>query len=286
MTSAGKALGVALWVTIVLPGMAAAQGDLPKLVSLDFCADQFAMALASPDQVMGLSPGAGKVDSFYRARAHLYAEFGGTTEEVLQMEPALVIRTWRGDTRSLRLFRQQGIAVVSATYGIGPETIFGDLEAMGRAMGVPEKTSTLVAAYRARLARLRAQPRTDMRAAYVTASGFSAGEDTFINDVILLAGFDSLAAELGLKGWTPVPLEAFVMDPPDLIIASFFDLEDRQPAGWNLDRHPRFAKLMKDIPTIIVPSRYLSCSGFFFVDAAAYIREQAIALGLFRREQP
>ena len=38
------------------------------------------------------------------------------------------------------------------------------------------------------------------------------------------------------------------------------------------DRHNSLIKMMKNIPTVNIPSSYLSCNGLFIVDAAEHIR--------------
>jgi len=264
----------------LFPAAVTAQDAKPQLISLDYCSDQFALALADPDQILGLSPEADAVHSFLREKAHGLPNFSGSTEEVLLLNPDLVLRAWRGGQRSIDLFQAQGMTVASTQLGSDPETILGNLSYMGQAMKQEEKTDALLQDYRARLQALNNQPANDLRAAYVTTSGFSAGAGTFVDTVIQLAGIRTLSAEVGVKGWASMPLEAFVMDPPDVIIASFFDLEGKPSADWNIVRHPRFAAMMETIPVIIVPGRYLSCNGFFFIDAAEYIRNQAISLGI------
>jgi iron complex transport system substrate-binding protein len=247
---------------------------------MDYCADQFALALADPEQVVGLSPEADDIHSFYRERAHLFPQFGGTIEEVLKLDPDLVLRSFRGDAHALELIDQQGIEIASTLYTGRTDAIFDNLAHMGAAMGQGHKTETMVADYRKRLAALQQGKPTGLRVAYITASGFTAGTSTYINSVIELAGFRSVSAEVGIEGWSPMPLESYVADPPDLIIASFFDLQNRSPDVWTIVRHPKFSEMMAGIPVIYIPGRFVACSGYFFIDAAEFIRTEARKLGL------
>ena len=259
---------------------ASAFAGSPKLVSLDFCADQFALALADDEQIIALSPDAAEAFSFYRDRAAGKPTFDGSAEDILLMAPDLALRSYWGDARALDLIRRNGTEVVNATYGGTLDYIYDNLRGVGEAIGQPQRAASLVAAYERRLATLQSHEPNGLRAAYVTLSGFSSGQDTFVNEAIELAGFSTIARELGETGWGPIPLEAFVLNPPDVLIAGFYDLETAKRVGWSRSRHPRFGAMLDGIPAIYVPSRYLSCNGFFFIDAAEYIREEAIRLGL------
>ncbi|MCC6788878.1 MAG: ABC transporter substrate-binding protein, partial [Hyphomonadaceae bacterium] len=46
-----------------------AQAEPRRIVSLDYCADQFVLALADREQVAALSVGARRDDSYFRDRA-------------------------------------------------------------------------------------------------------------------------------------------------------------------------------------------------------------------------
>jgi iron complex transport system substrate-binding protein len=254
--------------------------DKPSLVSMDYCSDQFALALADPEQVIGLSPEADDVHSFYRDRADQFRQFDGSVEQVLHLQPDLVLRSYRGNALALELMQRLDIKIVSTAYSGERDIIFDHLEQMGAAMGQVEKTEALVADYRQRLAALQQVEPVAVRVAYITASGFTGGASTYVNSVIELAGFQSISVEVGVDGWAPIPLEAYLANPPDLIVASFFDLGNMPPDVWKIVRHPKFGALMADIPTIYIPGRYFSCSGYFLIDAAEFIRQQAQALGV------
>ncbi len=283
MNKAAHSLLVGLCAATFITSVVAAE-DKPRLVSMDYCADQFALALADPEQVVGLSPEADDIHSFYRHRAHLFPQFGGSIEEVLKLDPDLVLRSFGGNAQGLELIAQQGIQIISTLYTGKPDEIFDNLAHMGAAMGQVARTKAMLADYRQRLDALRKHNQQGLRVAYITSSGFTGGTSTYINSVIELAGFRSVSSELGIDGWMPIPLESYVTNPPDLIIASFFDLQNRPPDVWKIVRHPKFSEMMAGIPTIYIPGRYLACSGYFFIDAAEYIRAEAKKLGLLNPE--
>lgn len=123
-------------------------------------------------------------------------------------------------------------------------------------------------------------PRLALTAAYVAPGGITAGSGTFVDEIIGAAGFDTSASILGLEGWRPLPLEAMVRQPPDVIIASFFDLKQAKASNWSVARHARVRDMLERTPTIYVPGRYFSCNGLFFSDTVAFIRGEAERAGL------
>lgn len=278
MGRAVKVTGV-IWFILSVVGAARAD-ELPRVASLDYCADQYVLAVADPAQVLALSLEAADVHSFYRDRAKGLPVVRADAESVLAMEPDLVIRNWGGDLRMLALLDRAGIKVMTATYGGGPDVMLSNLRRFADAMGRAEEAEALIARTRKNLETAIGAPRLGLTAAYVAPGGITAGVGTFVDEIINAAGFETSASKLGFKGWRPLPLEAFVSDPPDVIIASFYDLKQAKASNWSVARHARVREMLETTPTIYVPGRYFSCNGLFFADTVAFIRKEAERTGL------
>ncbi|PCI49964.1 MAG: hypothetical protein COB49_04455 [Alphaproteobacteria bacterium] len=259
---------ILLSVAAFLP-LSYAQGK-PKAVSLDYCADQFILSLADRDQIMALSREAIEEHSFYKDKAQGLPLFRATSEEVLHMAPDVVIRNW-GGPKMLPLLTRANIPVASAEYGTDTEILYKNMRRMGAALQQADRAEHMIKNHQDRLAALTNRPGRNLRAAYMAPGGITAGKNTFVNDIIKLAGLASLSEELDLTGWQPLPLEALIQNPPDIIIGSFFNQENIHISNWSLMRHGRIRQMLNTIPTIMVPGRYLSCNGIFSVDAAEYI---------------
>ncbi|UTW55928.1 ABC transporter substrate-binding protein [Kordiimonas sp. SCSIO 12610] len=252
-----------------------------KTVSTDYCADQFVLALADKSQIKAVSKEALDAHSFHRDRARYVPTFGGSAEEILMQESDTVVWSWRGGANVNKLFARTGTTAVQVDYALSADDVFRNVSKIAGALGKVAEGEVMITDYKARLLTLKGMPKTKLKAVYVTQGGFTAGLGTFVDNVIKLSGFDTVADEMKINSWQPVPLEALVLNPPDVIIGSFFDLTTSAKSQWGLTRHPLLNKMMQEIPTILVPSKYLSCNGFFFVDGAEYIREEASKLGLF-----
>lgn len=248
----------------------------PKIVSLDYCADQYVLALADRNQILALSQDADKGHSFHKDRALGLPKFHSTMAEVIALQPDVAVQSWRVTDRIENMITRIGTKLVVPKYGSDPEIVIGNVRLAGQRFDQKKRAATLIDNYRSRLKNLRAVPRIPLRAAYVTPGGFTAGIETFVDEIIQLAGFSSYAASRGLINWQPLPMEDLLIDPPDLFIASFFDTSLATQSGWSIARHNRLYQMLQDIPTIYLPGRYLSCNGLFLVDAAERIRSAAI----------
>ncbi len=277
MTNAATALTKTILLSVAALLFLAAPAETrsrPKAVSLDYCADQFLLSLADRQQIMALSRDAVESHSFYRDRAQGLPLFRATSEEVLHMSPDIVMRSW-GGYDMLPFLARADIPVMSARYGTGPEVLYDNMRLFGAALVQTERTETMIRDHQERQAALKARASAGgpkLRAAYIAPGGVTAGADTFVNDIIRLAGLVSVAEEFGLTGWQALPLESLIQNPPDIIIGSFFNQKNIHVSNWSLTRHRQVRKMIADIPIIVVPGRYLSCNGIFSVHAAEYIQ--------------
>jgi len=254
---------------IFMAGNSLAQA--PRAVSIDYCADQYLLALAGPEQIIAVSKSATDQHSFYRERAVNVDKFNGTAEEILTMKPELVIAT-NGAYNVLSVLNYYEIKSVVPKSGNDPDTVYENLRLYAKALNRQAIAENMIDDYKKRVADLKKNHPRDITVAYLTPSGFTAGTGTFVDDIIKLAGLDSFAEKNKLQGWQSLSLELMIKNPPDMIISSFFDQDDVHVSHWSLTRHPRIMELMVNIPTVAVPGDLLSCSGLFSIEAAEYIR--------------
>ena len=254
----------------------------PGFVSIDFCADQFLLALADKSDIQAVSFEGPLPRSFYADRAQGLATVRGVMEEILLMRPRLVLRTWRGGPRATEIMDSASIASFQPPFAYSIESNLDAFLVVGEKLGQTARAEKYVAAQKQRIAALRVLPKSAAKAVYMTPSGFTAGTGTFVDNIIKLAGFGSVAAEAGIISWAPLPLEKIVLSPPDFVIAAFFGDDDVLVSHWSSGRHGVYKRLMGDLPVINIPSSYLSCSGAFAADAAEFIRAEADKLGLLK----
>lgn len=237
-----------------------------RIVSLDYCADQFVLALADRGQIAALSRGSRRDDSYYRTRAAGIRQTRGTLEEVLALRPDLVVRNWGGPWDAEQAYARFGVPVLQ----VGDTPTFAqareDVLDAARAMGQSARGEAIARDLDARLARLRSTaPADPPPMMYLSAGGAVAGSDTMMDAVIAAAGGRNVHAG---ASWTVLPLERLVETPPALIALGFFDTGRTAMNAWSPSRHPALRRALARARTVSLPPAAISCQAWYAIDAA------------------
>lgn len=264
------------WVlcAFALAFASAAEAAPRRVVSLDYCADQFVLALADRDQIAALSRGSQRDDSYFRDRARGIRQTRGTLEEVLALQPDLIVRNWGGPWDADRVYARFGVPVLQ----VGDATDFNlareDVREAALALGHSARGEVIVADLDARLARLAASaPPARPEVMYLSAGGAVAGRGTMLDAVISAAGGRNLHTG---ESWAVLPLERLVQAPPALIALGFFDHGRTRMNAWRPTRHAAVARALDRAETVSLPLASVSCETWLAIDAAERI---AAALG-------
>jgi len=261
-----------LIAAIALACAPAAHAEPRRIVSLDYCADQFVLALADRDQIAALSRGALRDDSYFRARATGIRQTRGTLEEVLALRPDLVIRNWGGPWDAQQVYARFGVPVLQV--GDTPDfaAARADLLDAAQSLGHPERGAQFARDLDTRLARLSAQ-RSGAPVMYLSGGGAVAGQGTMMDAMITAAGGRNVRTE---ASWQVLPLERLIETPPALIALGFFDSGRDRINAWSPSRHPALRRALANARTVSLPPATISCEAWYAIDAAEII---AAALG-------
>lgn len=240
-----------------------------RVVSLDYCADQFVLALADRDQIAALSRGSRREDSYYRDRAAGIRQTRGTLEEVLALRPDLVVRNWGGPWDAEQVYARFGVPVLQ----VGDTPTFADARAdlldAANTLGQPARGEALARDLDARLERLRASARsTRPPVVYLSAGGAIAGSGTMMDSIIAAAGGRNLRTE---ASWQVLPLERLVETPPALVALGFFDSRREHVNAWSPSHHPALRRALEHARTVHLPPAAISCEAWYAIDAAEQI---------------
>lgn len=255
-------IACALVVFLALPAWAAPQ----RIVSLDYCADQFVLALADRGQIAALSRGSRRDDSYYRARAAGIPQTRGTLEEVLALRPDLVVRNWGGAWDAEQAYARFGVPVLQV--GDAPDFAAArdDLLDAAEALGQPARGQAIARDLDLRLARLReSAPGARPAVLYLSAGGAVAGAGTMMDAVIAAAGGRNVNRA---ASWTLLPLERMIDTPSALIALGFFDTGRTAMNAWSPSRHPALRRALTHARTVSLPAATISCEAWYAVDAA------------------
>ncbi|MGE0597672.1 MAG: ABC transporter substrate-binding protein [Hyphomonadaceae bacterium] len=269
MRSKGVLLVRYLFCAFALAFASPVWGAPQRVVSLDYCADQFVLALADRAQIAAVSRGAIRDDSYHRARAEGLPRTRGALEDVLALRPDLVVRNWGGPWDAEAVYARFGVPVLQV--GDTPDfaAARADLIDAARVLGHAARGETLAHDLDLRLARLAAAaPAREPGVMYLSSGGAVAGSGVMMDAVISAAGGRNIWQG---QSWTVLPLERMVTTPPALIALGFFETGRTRVNAWTPSRHPAVQRALAHALTVSLPAAAISCEAWYAIDAAEAI---------------
>ncbi|WDI32426.1 ABC transporter substrate-binding protein [Hyphococcus flavus] len=261
-------------IIIIVAALVSSAAASPRVISLDYCSDQYVLKLADKEQIIAVSRGADKDYSYMRDEAKNHKRIRPSPEEVLILEPDLVIRQWGGGVGATETLSQFGAKVVSLGY---PEDFGGvkaNIRMVASALDQVDRGEQLIDEMQSRLDAVKSNTTDQKRALYVTPGGVTAGAHTMIDAILTAAGLINIAAADGEIYWPPLPAESLLLNPPAVIVTGFFLSRDQDINYWSAARHPAIEQQFEKTPTIHLPPDVISCAAWFAVDAVEQIAQQ------------
>jgi iron complex transport system substrate-binding protein len=232
------------------------------------CTDQLLLALADPAQIVGLSPYArDAVRSWAADAARAYPLLSGGAEDVLVLQPDLVV-TGRYTKRATReILKNQGVRVVEFDAAVSLDDARRQIVHMGDLLGQPARAAGEVARLDAAIARARAAAaKTHYRVLPLARRGWVAGRDSLMSALLAASGLTNAAAELGFKLGGFASLEHIVVAKPDLLlVARDYDVAEDQGVAFLL--HPAIEQLYPPAKRLVIPETLTVCGGPMLADA-------------------
>ena len=255
---------------------AAADGAPPTVASINLCADQLVLEIADPEQILSVSwLAADPHESLFATEARRYALNYGTAEELLALDPDVVIAGTYTSPFSRALLQRLGHRVVE----LAPESSVADIEhnvrLVAAAIGQAERGEELVAALRANVDVVAAHvPKRELAAVVVRPGGFTVGAGSLAHELIALAGLRNVAAEQGLDRWGSLSMETLLRSSPELIVLTGYRSAQPSLANTVLE-HPALKRLGVVRPTVTVPAALWSCGLPSSIESAALLQRAA-----------
>ena len=196
-------------------------GDHPTIVSLNPCTDAVLAEVADPAQLLAVSHYSHdpRASSMPLAEARRFRATGGTVEEVLALDPDVVVAGSFLPPATAQAFARLGIRV--ETFGIVPdlEENAAQVRRLAALAGHPERGEALLGRIDAALAATR-HDGEPVVALLWQSGGIVPGEDTLAARLLAHTGFASHSAARGLGQGAYLPLERVLADPPAVVIAA------------------------------------------------------------------
>jgi iron complex transport system substrate-binding protein len=247
-------------------------GPPVRIVSLDYCADQYVLKFADPDRIRAVSPDADQAFSYMAAAAEGIPSVRPIAEDVLLLRPDLVVRAYGGGAAISGLFDAAGIPVLQIGFANSVEDIKAMTVSIAEDLGAPEKGQQVVADMDRRLGTLASQAEA-RSVLYMTPGGVTSGPGSLVHDMIGAAGLRNFETR---PGWHPLPLETLVRQRADLIAAAFYDSHRTQPHVWSAARHPIARAQLAETPVVPLRGAWTACGGWFMIEAIEALAEAGL----------
>ena len=244
-----------------------------RIVSLDFCADQYVLKFVERDRITAVSPDAGREFSYMRDHAVGLPVVRPVAEDVIVLKPDLVVRSYGGGPQAALLFERAGVPVLNVGWADDIEAAMQAVRETARALGSAAAGRTAAAEMQSRLAALRVQA-PGANALYMTPGGVTSGPGSLIHEMLTAAGLDNFQKR---PGWWPIPLERLAYEQPDLVVPAFFENRTNHLHAWSPMRHPVARAQLDGGAVVPIEGAWTACGAWFLMDAVEALARGAAA---------
>lgn len=234
-----------------------------RIVSLDFCADQYVLKFVERDRILAVSPDAGREFSYMRDHAAGLPSVRPVAEDVIILKPDLVVRSYGGGPQAATILQRAGLTVLNVAWAEDIESIVREVTETARALGSAEQGVAVAVEMQDRLAALRAGASGD-EALYMTPTGVTSGPGSLIHEMLTAAGLENFQTR---PGWGPIPLERLAYEQPDMVAAAFFESLTNHPHAWSPIRHPVARAQLDGDAVVPIEGAWTACGAWFLMDA-------------------
>ena len=221
---------------------AAAPRPHPTIVSLNPCSDAILAEVADPAQVLAVShyshdPRGTSMDL---AAARRFRATGGTVEEVLALDPDVVVGSAFMDPAQRAAFGDLGIR--AETLGIASSVAASEAQVrrLAEVAGHPERGEELVSRIEAALRDARAPGRA-LPAVLWQPDGIVPGEGALVSELMRRTGFANASAARRMGQAEYLSLEKLLVDPPQVLLVAGGERGQHHPSLGDVPQMKRAA---------------------------------------------
>ena len=270
-------VGLLLIHTVLQAAPALGQERPQRIVSLNMCTDQLVLALADPDQIVGLSRFSGNTRmSFAADEAAPYPQIPAAAEAALVLEPDLILVGHFTNQTVKTMLRRFEYPVEEVPFALSLDDAREAIRLVAEMVGHPARGEALIADLDDALDAERSAP--VLSALLVQRGGYTRGTASMTGDLLAALGI-ALASEdlVGARGGF-ADLETIIRAEPDVLITANLDA-NTEDQGAALLAHPALADRYPPRRRLALPERLTLCAGPSLIEAVRHIaRERDAAL--------
>lgn len=234
-----------------------------RIVSLDYCADQFVLKLVDRDRILAVSPDADADFSYMRKAAAGLRVVRPVAEDALVLKPDLVVRAYGGGPNAAAFFERAGVPVLNVGWASDIDSVKRVIAEMAEGLGETERGDAVIAEMNARLEAVKANSH-HRTALYMTPAGVTTGPGSLVHEMLVAANLENFQEA---PGWRSIPLERLAYEQPDMVATAFFDTKTDHPDAWSAMAHPIARAQLRTQPTVSLNGAWTACGGWFLMDA-------------------
>ncbi len=238
-----------------------------RVISIDYCADQYLLKLGTSSQILGVSPKSVASFSFMREKAKNFNKVRPTTEELLALKPDLIIRSFGGGIGINKFLSDHKIPIIQIGFLDSLEDINQTITNVSKALGNDELGIALVEDLNRRLLAVP-NIKTKSSALYMAAGGVTTGKGTLVHDIMSKGNLRNI---VDTPGWSDIPLEQLVSLRPDIIVHSYLGDLTKNSGKWSAVHHPVTKRFLESNTAIAIPPALVSCGAWYSLDAVEMI---------------
>lgn len=245
-----------------------------RVVSINLCTDELLLRIADPENIRAVTryPKTPLSESVVEKTPSIQT-IRGFAEEVIALEPDLVLAGTFTHKETVALLQKMGIAVLLVQVPQNFDAIYENIERVAKALGVRERGTALVQDMQTKLEKIHQEnPAEKPLVLMMQARGYVPGLNTFEDEIIQAAGGENLAAKLGMKSFSVLSLEELVLKKPDILIFPV-DSASKAALGVELLDHPAIKKALGKRPVHTLSPRLLNCGSPASVDAVEVLAQ-------------
>src|SRR3984957_152215 len=201
------------------------------------------------------------------AKARQYQQLSGSAEDVLILEPDVVVAGRFTKLATRQLLKDKNLRVVEFDVARSLDDVKKASRLMGDLTRHPDRATAETARLDPAIAHAhQAASRKPWRVLAVSRRGWVSGRDSLTSSLLANAGLSNAASDLGIKSGGFASLEAIINLKPDLILVSD-DSGFAEDEGSAFLLHPALERFYPVSKRIVIPERLTVCGGPMLADA-------------------
>lgn len=245
---------------LILSWLAAPVAALPRVLSLNLCADPYLMAFAAPQQIIALTALSRDASlSPHAAAAQNFPVTDGQIENIIDLKPDLVIVSSWSDPIRNALIERLGFRLLTLDAAQNYDAARQEILALGEAIQRPAQARAYLAGLDAQMAALPALTNAP-KILPLQRRNLTVGEGHILDDILTRAGAVNLGRDGQKNTMRRISLETALAAEADYILLNN-RAQKPDSRGMEFITHPALARAYGLAQRLHINGNLLSCAG-------------------------